>query len=39
MSIHLLHYTHGNKHTGTHDANHNAFVVIVQDVNFNVGRE
>jgi len=39
MDIHLLHYIHGNKHTGTNDANHNTFVVIVCNVNFHVGRE
>jgi hypothetical protein len=37
IGIHLLHYTHGNKHTRTHYANHNTFVVIVWDVNFHVG--
>jgi hypothetical protein len=37
MDIHLLCCTH--EHTKTHDAIHNTFVAIVQDVGFHVGQE
>jgi hypothetical protein len=39
MDIHLLCYTHGNKCTRTHDAIHDTFVAIVQDVGFHVGQK
>jgi len=35
----LLHCTHGNEHIGTHDAVHDTFVAIAQDVDFHVGRK
>jgi hypothetical protein len=39
MGIHLLHYVHGNEHTGTHDAICNTFAAIVHDAGFHVGQE
>jgi len=39
MGIHLLCYAHGNECMGTHDAIHNTFVPIVQDVGLYVGHE
>jgi hypothetical protein len=29
MGIHILRYTHGNKHTRTHDVIHDTFATIV----------
>jgi hypothetical protein len=37
MGIHLLHCTHGNEHTGTHDAIQDIFASIAQNVSFHVG--
>jgi hypothetical protein len=37
MGIHLLHCAHGNERMGTHDAIHNTFAAIAQDVGFHVG--
>ncbi len=39
MSIYLLHCTHGNKHTRTHDAVCDTFVTIMRDVVFYMGWE
>ncbi len=39
MGIHLLCCVHDNECTGTHDAIHNTFVTIGQNVSFCVGRE
>jgi hypothetical protein len=39
MGIHLLHCAHGNKRTRTHDAIHNTFVAIAQNVGFHVGQK
>jgi hypothetical protein len=39
MDIHLLFCTHGNKCTRTHDAIHDTFVAITQDVGFHVGQK
>jgi hypothetical protein len=39
MDIHLLCYIHGNKCVRTHDAIHNTFVAIAQDVDFHVGQK
>jgi hypothetical protein len=36
MDIHLLYCAHGNECMRTHDAIHNTFVAIVQDVNLYV---
>jgi hypothetical protein len=38
MGIHLLHYAHGNEHIKTHDAIHDTFAAIMQDVGFHVGQ-
>ncbi len=37
MGIHLLHCAYGNERMGTHDAIHDTFSTIMQDVNFHVG--
>ncbi len=37
MGIHLLRYTRGNEHTGTHDTIQDFFVSIVQNAGFHVG--
>jgi hypothetical protein len=39
MDIHLLCCTHGNNCTKTHDAIHDTFVAITQDVGFHVGQK
>jgi hypothetical protein len=39
MGIHFLHYAHGNERIKTHDAIHDTFATITQDVGFHVGRE
>jgi hypothetical protein len=39
MGIHLLHYVHGNKNIGTHDAIRNIFAAIAWNVGFHVGRQ
>jgi hypothetical protein len=39
MSVHLLCCAHGNECMGTHDAIHNTFVAIVQNVGLYVGQE
>jgi hypothetical protein len=39
MGIHLLCCAHGNECMGTHDAIHNIFVPIVQDVGLYMGHE
>jgi hypothetical protein len=39
IHFHFLCCTHGNKCTKTHDAVHNTFVAIAQDVGFHVGRK
>ncbi len=36
MSIHLLHYIHGNEHMRIHDAIRDILIIIVQDVDFHV---
>ncbi len=38
-NVHLLCFTHGNEHMGTHDAIHNTFVAITWNVDFHVGQE
>jgi hypothetical protein len=39
MGIHFLRCFHGNERIGTHDAVHDTFATIVQDVGFHMGRE
>jgi hypothetical protein len=39
MGVHFLCCVHGNKHTRTHDAIHDTFVVIAGNVGLHVGRE
>jgi hypothetical protein len=39
MGIHLLHCTHDNEHTKTHDVVRDTFVAIAWDVDFHVGQE
>ncbi len=39
MGIHLLHCSHGNERTRTHDVICNIFATIVQDVNFHMGQK
>jgi hypothetical protein len=39
MGVHLLHCTHDNERTGTHDAICNTFVAITWDVGFHVGHK
>jgi hypothetical protein len=39
MDIHFLCCAHGNECMGTHNAIHNTFVAIVQDVSLYVGQE
>jgi hypothetical protein len=38
-NVHLLCYTHGNEHMGTHDAVHNTFAAIAWNINFHVGQK
>ncbi len=39
LSIHLLHFVHGNEHTRTHDAICDTFATIAQDVGFHLGQK
>jgi hypothetical protein len=39
MDIHLLCCTHGSNCTKTHDAIHDTFIAITQDVGFHVGQK
>jgi len=39
MGIHFLCYAQGNEHIGTHDAIHDTFATIVQDVGFHRGEK
>jgi hypothetical protein len=39
IGIHFLRCAHGIKHIGTHDAIHDTFVAITQNVGFHMGQE
>jgi hypothetical protein len=39
MGIHFLWCAHGNERTETHDAIHDTFAAIMQDVSFHMGRK
>jgi hypothetical protein len=39
MGIHLLHCTHGNEQTTTHDVVRDTFAAIAQNVGFHMGRK
>jgi hypothetical protein len=39
ISIYSLRCVHSNKHIETHDAIHDMFIIIVQNISFHVGQE